>query len=166
MGCGRTPESVPAENNAALAASAQPETPSPQQSISQSIPGTEARNSADPNSAAEASAVLASYAGLVEEKRWADARRLWTEGSDTSAIEAQLRQFERLKLDVGEPGPAEGAAGSIYIEIPLRLTGVAKSGEPLSLAGTATLRRVNDVPGSSEVQRRWHIYGLDLQPRP
>lgn len=110
--------------------------------------------------------MLASYAGLVEEKRWADARRLWTEGSDTAAIEARLRQFERLKVDVDDAGPIEGAAGSIYIEIPLRLTGTTKSGEPQSLAGTATLRRVNDVPGSSEVQRRWHIYRLDLQPRP
>ncbi|WP_305598309.1 hypothetical protein [Phenylobacterium sp.] len=30
-------------------------------------------------------------------------------------------------------------------------------GAPLHLSGKATLRRVNDVPGSSEAQRRWRI---------
>jgi hypothetical protein len=59
----------------------------------------------------------------------------------------------------------EGAAGSSYIDVPLQLTGRMK-GEEVALAGTATLRRVNDVPGSTELQRRWHIYRVELQPRP
>jgi hypothetical protein len=60
----------------------------------------------------------------------------------------------------------EGAAGSSYVDIPFRLYGKLTSGGPFDLAGMVTLRRVNDVPGSSEEQRRWHIYKSDLEARP
>ena len=53
----------------------------------------------------------------------------------------------------------EGAAGSVFIEVPARVVL-----EPESLAGTVTLRRVNDVPGSTAEQRRWHVYRTDLKP--
>jgi hypothetical protein len=59
----------------------------------------------------------------------------------------------------------EGAAGSIYVEVPLQLTGHAKNGEPLALAGMASLCRANDGPGSTELQRHWHIYRVVLQPQ-
>jgi hypothetical protein len=34
------------------------------------------------------------------------------------------------------------------------------------MAGRATLRRVNDVPGSTAAQRRWHIQTIDAGARP
>ena len=105
------------------------------------------------------------YASLLEQGPLADTRRLWTEGGDTSVVDAQLGKFERIKVKIGDPGQMEGAAGSSYIDVPLQLTGRMK-GEEVALAGTATLRRVNDVPGSTELQRRWHIYRVELQPRP
>jgi hypothetical protein len=60
----------------------------------------------------------------------------------------------------------EGAAGSSYVEIPFRLYGKLKAGRTFNLVGPITLRRVNDVPGSTEEQRRWHIYQSGLKPRP
>jgi len=110
--------------------------------------------------------VLVGYASLLEQGHIADTRRLWTDGSNMSVVEAQLGEFERIKVKIGDPGQIEGAAGSSYIEVPLQLTGGTKSGEAVALAGAATLRRVNDVPGSTELQRRWHIYRVVLQPRP
>lgn len=68
-------------------------------------------------------------------------------------------QYPNRPVDIGEPGPMEGAAGSIFIEVPARVVL-----EPESLAGTVTLRRVNDVPGSTEEQRRWRVYRVDLKP--
>ena len=120
----------------------------------------------DPKSAAAAREVVLRYARLVEDGRMSEARPLWTEGSDTSAIEAQLEKFEQLDAKVGNPGQLEGAAGSSYVDVPLQLAGRTGRGEPLGLDGTVTLRRVNDVPGSTELQRRWHIYRIELQPRP
>lgn len=54
-------------------------------------------------------------------------------------------------VEMGEPGAMEGAAGSIYIEIPATVAG------PPALSGTVVLRRVNDVDGSTAEQRRWHV---------
>jgi hypothetical protein len=41
----------------------------------------------------------------------------------------------------------EGAAGSIYVDIPFRLYGKLKSGGLSTRLAPVTLRRVNDVPG-------------------
>ena len=110
--------------------------------------------------------VVLRYARLIEDGEFPEARRLWTGASDLGAVENQLHQFRQIEATVGDPGQMEGAAGSSYIDIPMQLTGRAKDGEPLSLTGTVTLRRVNEVPGSTELQRRWHIYRVELQPRP
>ena len=55
----------------------------------------------------------------------------------------------------------EGAAGSSYVTVPVVVYGRAPGGA-FSRSGSATLRRVNDVPGSTEVQRRWHIERIEL----
>jgi hypothetical protein len=52
----------------------------------------------------------------------------------------------------------EGAAGSSYVDYPVQLYGRLKDGKEFNLRGTMTLRRVNDVPGSTEQQRKCHIY--------
>ena len=70
-----------------------------------------------------------------------------------------------IHSEVGAPGAMEGAAGSSYVDIPFRLYGKLKDGKAFNQVGTVTLRRVNDVPGSTEEQRSWRIYRIDLQPR-
>jgi hypothetical protein len=57
----------------------------------------------------------------------------------------------------GVAGDQEGAAGSIYVSIPLSFSGPGGRKRD----ATAVLRRVNDVPGSTEAQRRWHIERID-----
>jgi hypothetical protein len=59
--------------------------------------------------------------------------------------------------EVYAPGDPRGAAGSVYVEVPMRVTasGAAR-------AGTVTLRRVNDVPGSSPSERHWRIAKIAL----
>ena len=54
----------------------------------------------------------------------------------------------------------EGAAGSIYVSVPLTLSG-RKDGRAANRSARAVLRRVNDVPGSTEAQRHWHIERID-----
>ncbi len=71
-------------------------------------------------------------------------------------------RYASYAVDLGQPGRMEGAAGSIYIQIPVRVTATLKTGETEHLAGKVTLRRVNDVPGSTEEQRRWHVASVDL----
>ena len=56
----------------------------------------------------------------------------------------------------------EGAAGSIYVEGPVRVYGKTTAGADFSNRGVATLRRVNDVPGSTAEQRRWQVYNVSV----
>lgn len=125
----------------------------------------------DPNSAQGAGQVLQLFGGLIEQREFGKAYRLWSDDGRASGLsEAQFiaayDKYAEIHSEVGAPGQMEGAAGSSYVDIPFRFYGKLKSGGPFNLIGTVTLRRVNDVPGSTDAQRRWHIYKSDLNARP
>ena len=125
----------------------------------------------DPKSAEGAGQVMQLFGGLLEQRKFADAYKLWSDSGRASGMtEAQFTaayaKYSEIHSEVGRPGGSEGAAGSIYIDVPFRLYGKTASGVPFNMVGTVTLRRVNDIPGSTEDQRRWHIYRSDLKPRP
>ena len=123
----------------------------------------------NPDSGQGAGQVLQSYAALLEQRRLAEARRLWGEGGAGSGLsqegfEEAFGKYAEIHAEIGAPGQVEGAAGSAYVEIPVRFYGKLKAGRDFSSVGSATLRRVNDVPGSTAEQRRWHIYRIDVKP--
>jgi len=125
----------------------------------------------DAKSAQGAGQVLQLFGGLLEQRKFAEARKLWSDGGKASGMSeaefiAAYDKYAEIHSEVGAPGQMEGAAGSAYVEIPFRLYGKLKTGTPFNLVGPVTLRRVNDVPGSTEEQRRWHIYRSGLKPRP
>ena len=125
----------------------------------------------DPKGAEGAGQVVQLFGGLLEQRKFGEAYRLWSDDGRASGMsEAQFiaayDKYADIHSEVGRPGDSEGAAGSIYVDVPLRLYGKLKSGGPFNLIGTVTLRRVNDVPGSTEEQRRWHIYKSDLAAKP
>lgn len=95
------------------------------------------------------------YGALIEQKRFAEAARLW---GDESAAADFAKQIDHLQvhLEIGTLGESEGAAGSIYTNVP-----VAFYGEGFRRPASIVLRRVNDVPGSSDAQRRWHIERIE-----
>ena len=133
-------------------------------------PLTEPTGPIDPASAEAAGQVAQRYGGLLEQRKFAEARRLWGDGGKASGLsEAQFAaayaKYAAIHSEVGRPAGMEGAAGSVYITVPFRLYGTLKSGGSFNLVGPLTLRRVNDVPGSTEAQRRWHIEKSDLKPR-
>jgi hypothetical protein len=118
-----------------------------------------------------AAKVLERYFAAVATRRYGDAYRLW--GNNGEATGMTLKQFadsfakyRDYDGNFGKPGPIEGAAGSAYIEFPVKVTGVLAKGGGFVLEGPMTLRRVNDVDGSTAEQRRWHIASSGLKPRP
>ncbi len=120
-------------------------------------------------SAQGAANVVQTYYALIGEKKFAQARRLWDHGGENSGMAeaAFARSFDvysEYRGNVGAPGDIEGAAGSLYIEIPVQPYGRLKSGQPEYRIGIARLRRINDVEGSTEEQRRWHIVAIELKP--
>jgi hypothetical protein len=114
-------------------------------------------------SAQGAAQIVQTYYALIEAGRYAEARALWP-GEPSASDEAFAAGFERYSgyhAQVGAPGAMEGAAGSSYVEVPVVLYGRTKDGAAFSRKATVTLRRVNDVPGSTAGQRRWHIYRIE-----
>ena len=116
----------------------------------------------DPKSAEAAGQIVQRYGALIEQKRWAEANGLWGNTAVAAEFEGKLSQFSQVHLEIGNPGDPEGAAGSIYVTMPVIFYGDQLDGQPFRRAGEVTLRRVNDVPGSTEAQRHWHIERIEL----
>ncbi|NUS99790.1 MAG: hypothetical protein HOP96_02295 [Sphingomonas sp.] len=112
----------------------------------------------DPKSAQGAGQVLQTYFTLAEQGKFAEANALWSDG----ATRLDLGKYREIHANVGGPGDMEGAAGSSFVDYPVQLYGRLKNGREFSSRGTMTLRRVNDVPGSTAEQRKWHIYRSDF----
>lgn len=119
----------------------------------------------DPKSAEAAGQVMQLYGALLEERRFGEARKLWGDGaSSEKEFAKQFADYTEIHAQVGKLGDTEGAAGSIYVTVPLVLYGRLKSGGQYNRSGTATLRRVNDVQGATAEQLRWHIAQIEFSP--
>jgi hypothetical protein len=110
-----------------------------------------------PKSAEAAGQVIQQYGALIEEKRWAQAARLWGSSDTAEKFAAKLKSNRETHMAIGNLSEPEGAAGSIYITMPVSFYGKDSAGGSFRERRTVTLRRVNDVPGSTKAQRRWHI---------
>lgn len=122
----------------------------------------------DPKSAQGAGLVLQRYAGLLEQGKYAEARLIWSDNGKASGLTEKefvesWSNYAEVHSEIGKPGEPEGAAGSIYVSVPLRIYGKLTNGKPFNLVGDVALRRVNDVDGSTEQQRQWHIASTDLK---
>ena len=112
-----------------------------------------------PGSAQGAVAVVKDYYALVEAGKLTAAAKLRTDG-----VVEDVKPFATLAVEVGRPGAVEGAAGSLYVEIPTVLYGRYVTGGAYRRVGKVTLRRVNDVPGATAEQLRWRIAWIALSP--
>ena len=121
-------------------------------------PLAEPKGPIDPKSAEGAGQVVQLYAALIEEGKLAEADKAWRKGIEQGPLApARLATFREVHGEVGKPFDHEGAMGSCFIMVPLRIYGVDKAGKRFNFIGPLTLRRVNDVDGSTDEQRRWHI---------
>lgn len=118
-----------------------------------------------------AATVTETYFALLADRKYEEAYRLW--GDEGRASGMTLEEFRRrfapyasFQGQVYAPGSPEGSAGSVFVAVPVSVTAKRTDGTTVSFAGSVTLRRVNDVPGSTPAQRRWHISTIALEPRP
>jgi len=108
----------------------------------------------DPKSVEAAGQVVQHYGALIEQNRLGEAAKLWSDAKAATAFAKDLHPWSHLQI--GDLGGTEGAAGSIYTTIP-----VVFYGDTFRNPAEVILRRVNDVPGSTEEQRRWHIERIE-----
>jgi membrane-bound inhibitor of C-type lysozyme len=112
---------------------------------------------AQPGSAQAAATVVETYYALIEAKKSADAAKLRSDGAAPD-----LSPYATYHAQVGAPGRVEGAAGSLYVEVPVVLYGRLTDGSEFHRSGRVTLRRVNNVPGATPEQLKWRIAKLDF----
>ena len=123
-----------------------------------------------PDSAQGAAQVMQRWGAFLEAGRYQQARQLWGDGGKASGMSAQqyrdaYAKYSEIHVLVGKPGDTEGAAGSIYVTVPVQMYGrMADTGKPFNLRGPVTLRRVNGVEGATPAQLRWHLTESDLKP--
>jgi hypothetical protein len=118
--------------------------------------------SIDAKSAQGAAQVLQHYFALLESGRTTEADKLWSDSGSHADFAKRLAQYREVHANIGAPGETEGAAGSIYVDVPVQIYGRLQDGKEFNTRGPMTLRRVNDVPGSTEEQRKWHIFRADF----
>ena len=115
---------------------------------------SEPKGPIDPKSVEAAGQVVQSYGALIEQGRWAEAAKLWSNADAAASFAKELRPATHL--EIGDLGATAGAAGSIYTAVP-----VGFYRDTFRRPANIILRRVNDVPGSTEEQRRWHIERIE-----
>jgi hypothetical protein len=109
--------------------------------------------------------VLLSFARAIELKQFGQA---WALLSPADKAKWSRADFATMFADLGKitvavpTGTMEGAAGSSYYTAPVTITANDKDGRPVRIEGEAVLRRVNDVPGATAVQLRWHFEKVTL----
>lgn len=120
-------------------------------------PLAEPRGPIDPKSAEAAGQVVQHYGALIEQGRWAEASAYWSDAAQAAGFEQELKRYREVHLEIGKLGDLEGAAGSIYVSMQAAFYGKDRAGEDFRRPAEVVLRRVNDVPGSTAAQRRWHV---------
>lgn len=111
-----------------------------------------------PESAQGAANVVQTFYALLESGRTAEAARLMRRGAPP-----QVARYSSYHAQIGAPGRIEGAAGSLFVEVPVVVYGRLKTGQEVHESGRAVLGRANDVPGSTAEQRQWRIERIELK---
>ena len=150
---------------AGLAACAKPaeQTAAPQAvepSVATMVPSLAA---APPSTARDPAKVLIAWAEAMSLKQWDSAYLYWeAKGLGTGLTPMQFKakwgQLGNPEFEI-HPGKYEGAAGSSYYTAPVVLIDGQRRER-----GEVVLRRVNDVPGASPEQLRWHIESMTIEP--
>ena len=143
--------------------SAQP-TPQPSPAPPETSP-----SSAQVDQEKAARGVLLEWARALELGQYDRAYAQWGASAEArsglTAAEHAASWSKYKTITVAMPtGTMEGAAGSSYYTAPTTVVGKTEDGRPFRLEGEVVLRRVNDVPGATEDQLRWHIERVDLKP--
>jgi len=115
---------------------------------------------------AAAMAVVRAYYAAVSRRDYRTAYALWHGAQSYAHFRRGYAGTRRATVTFLGAGSTEGAAGSLYLTLPVRVDARLRSGGRQRFVGHYTLRRVNDVPGSTAAQRRWHIESASLKQVP
>jgi hypothetical protein len=164
VACGRANDrKVSANQTEAVPVSNQvrPIVPAPGTGPDARTPLAPVRPAIDPKSTEAAVQLVRGFVQLLNQRKFDDAYMLLGPNAPPRrAFDHDFARLSDLEVRQGAAGDQDGAAGSIYLSVPLTVSGTA-DGKRVRRSAEAVLRRVNDVPGSTEAQRHWHIERID-----
>jgi hypothetical protein len=122
-----------------------------------------------PSTAEDAVQLIRNYYRWINQKKYLGAFNIWEKREDGNAANGQsFAKFQSgfsdtvsVNVEIGEPGEIEGAAGSNYVEIPVIISAMTKSGKEQKFAGTYTMRSSNMADDKS-----WYIYSAKVRKVP
>jgi hypothetical protein len=129
-----------------------------------SLPACQKAPQPTPEAAVE---VIRSHYQAINDKRFQDAYNNWegkgkASGKTFVAFLNGYAQTDKAQVTTGTPSRIEGAAGSRFITVPVRITSRMHSGAEEEYAGAYTLR-FSVVEGAKPEQRSWHIYSAKIE---
>jgi uncharacterized lipoprotein NlpE involved in copper resistance len=111
------------------------------------------------------------YYAFLEAKDYPRAYAMW--GQDGLSSKQTYAQFAagfartaHTRVTVTGPVSIEGAAGSSYAEVRVRVDAATTEGQEQHFGGAYVVRRANDVPGATDAQLRWHFDAARLDTLP
>ncbi len=118
---------------------------------------------------AAARAVVERYYAAIASGDFPRAYRLWSDkgrasGKTLAGFTRGFAQTADTRVFTTAPVNGDAGAGSVFVTVPVRVEARLKSGLRQRFAGSYVLRRVNDVPGATAEQLRWHIMSARLMP--
>lgn len=123
-----------------------------------------------PASPQAAAAVVHRYYSAIDARDYGTAWSQWGEGGRPgqtyASFQAGFARTRSVRVRVGSLQPGEGAAGSVYQPVPVEVTTTLDDGTHQRFVGTYVVRRVNDIDGAEESQRRWHLTSAHLRRAP
>jgi hypothetical protein len=108
--------------------------------------------------------VVRDYYAAVARRDYRAAYRLYNGGRTFEAFRRGYTRTRAVDVETVPPYRTEGGAGSVYCDVRVRVRARLRDGTRQVFAGTYSLRRVNDIDGSTAAQRRWHIVQGKLKP--
>jgi hypothetical protein len=111
------------------------------------------------------------YYAFLEAKDYPRAYAMWGEGGLASKqtyeqFAAGFSRTAHTRVTTLGPVSIEGAAGSSYAEVRVRVDATTTDGEEQKFGGAYVVRRANDVPGATDAQLRWHFDAARLDTLP
>lgn len=129
-------------------------------------PGQAGPGASEP-SGADAVAVVRDYYAAIGSGDHARAYALWSDSGRSSGqtpqqFAAGFAGTRAVRVQPGEPGTVEGAAGSRYVEVPVSVTTTYADGREQRYVGAYVLRRAV-ADGAGAGQRAWRIASAELR---
>lgn len=117
----------------------------------------------EPRSGAAAKAAIERYYSALNARDYSTAWQIWgPDGAPKQTYDDFVKGFaqtRRATVIAGTPGAVEGAAGSIYISVPVTVDTQLTDGRTQRFSGRYMLRQRN-----IETSQGWHIASASLKP--